>query len=115
MGDAGAAGQDLRKFTVLRMGVLAEEDRLDACRAPGAVSRARGRLERIPRVCMSAPVGGPRAIGVSLVCTSIVLEDNDTAVVDAGAMPRARERKTFLGPRIRLGVVYQHTVLVGDK
>ena len=117
MGHAGAAGQDLREFTVYVItGFLAEEDGLGACRAPGTVSFARGRLECIPRVCMPTPVGGPGgATGGSLVRTSVLKEGNDTAVMGAGTLPRATHGERFLGPRIRLGVVYQHATLAGDK
>ena len=70
MGHAGAAGQDLREFTVYVItGFLAEEDGLGACRAPVVVPRqfvvrdvllvvwcVRGGFESILRVC-SAPEG----------------------------------------------------------
>ena len=115
MGHAGAAGQDLREFTVLRTGFLAEEDGFDACFPPSVVKVTVVVLsfERIPRVC-SAAVGGPGAVMGSLVCISfpsyirIMYEGNDTTVVDAGTLPFAREGELFPGPRIRLGVVYQH-------
>ena len=116
MGHAGAAGQDLREFTVLRTGFLAEEDGLDARPAPGTVSFARGRLECIPRVSMPTPVGGPGgAAGGSLERTSVLKEGNDTAVMGAGTLPRATHGERFLGPRIRLGVVYQHNTVSGAK
>ena len=108
MGDAGAAGQDLREFTVLRStGFLAEEDGLGACNPPSVVGRARH--VHTGREC-SARVGGPGAVGSSLVCSLVVYENNDTAVVGTGALPSANRGDIFPGPRISPRVIYQQTI-----
>ena len=67
----------------------------------------------IGREC-GARVGGPGAVGSSLVCTLVLYESNDTAVVGTGALPRANRGDDFLGPRISSRVVYQQTLVLWE-